>query len=61
MFEVTPSKKESVGNLIPQLKIGNEILKNQLVELNYEHIPQQKVLMEGAAKIAKLDCRIYAV
>jgi len=54
-FEVTPPKNESEGKLIPQLKIGNEIFENQLVELNYDHIPQQKVLLPGAAKIAKLE------
>ncbi len=54
-FEVTPPKNESEGKLIPQLKIGNEIFENQLAELNYDHIPEQKVLLPGAAKIAKLE------
>ena len=54
VFELTPPKNESAGKLIPQLKIGNEILDNQLIELNYDHIPKQNILLEGSAKISKI-------
>ncbi len=54
-FEVTPPQNQSETELKPQLKIENQIIENQLVELNYEHIPEQKVLLPGSAKIVKLD------
>lgn len=54
-FEVTPPKNQSEAELIPQLKIGNEIFEDQLIEVNYEHIPEQKVLLSGASKLIRLD------
>lgn len=54
-FEVSPPENQSETELIPQLKIGNEIFENQLVELNYEHIPEQKVLLSGGSKLVHID------
>lgn len=54
-FEVTPPKNQSETELIPQLKIGNEVFENQLIEVDYEHIPEQKVLLSGASKLIRLD------
>lgn len=56
-FEVIPPRAQSEGELIPQFKIGNEIFEKQLVEINYEHIPEQKVLLPGSAKLVKIDIR----
>jgi len=56
-FEVTPPQGQDEAELIPQLKIGSKIIDKQLIEINYEHIPEQKVLLSGSAKIVKLDIR----
>lgn len=53
-FEVTPPKDQSEAELIPQLKIGSEIFDKQLVEISYEHIPEQKVLLSGASKLVHI-------
>src|SRR5690606_22057159 len=50
-----PPKNQSEGELIPQLKVGVGTYGNQLVEINYEHIPEQKVLLPGSAKLVKID------
>ncbi len=54
-FEVTPPQNQSEAELIPQLKIENQIFENQLIEINYEHIPEQKVLLSGRSKIVRID------
>lgn len=56
IFEVFPSVEEQTeGKLVPQLKIGNKIFEKQLVELNYNHISEQKVLLPGEAKIVRFN------
>ncbi len=54
-FEVNPPKNQSEGELIPQLKVGIGTYENQLIEINYDHIPEQKVLLPGSAKLVKID------
>jgi len=54
-FEVSPPENQSEAELIPQLKIGNETFEKQLISINYEHIPEQKVLLPGSARIIKTD------
>src|SRR5690606_17418828 len=44
-FEVSPPKNQSEGELIPQLKLSVGTYENQLIEINYDHIPEQKVLL----------------
>ncbi len=54
-FEVTPPVNQSEAELIPELKVGNEVFDKELIEINYEHIPEQKVLLSGASKIVHID------
>ena len=54
-FEVFPPKNQSEGELKPVVKYENEIFDKTLVEINYKHIPEQKVLLSAASKIVKID------
>lgn len=54
-FEVFPPKNQSETVLIPELKVGNEIFDKELIEINYSHIPEQKVLLSGGSKIVHID------
>lgn len=54
-FEVSPPKNQSEIELIPQLKIDNQIFSSQLIEIKYNHIPEQKVLISGVSKIVHID------
>ncbi len=56
-FEVTPPVNQSEAELIPELKVGNEVFDKELIEINYEHIPEQKVLLPGGSKIVHIDIR----
>ena len=37
------------------MKVGNEIFDKELIEINYSHIPEQKVLLSGGSKIVHID------
>ena len=54
-FEVFPPKNQSEGELKPVVKYENEVFDKTLVEINYKHIPEQKVLLSAASKIVKID------
>lgn len=54
-FDLSPPENQSEIELIPQLKIENEVFDKQLVEINYEHIPEQKVLLSGASKLVHIN------
>src|SRR5690606_16487775 len=46
-FEVFPPKNQSETVLIPELKVRSQIFDKDLIEINYSHIPEQKVLLSG--------------
>lgn len=54
-FEVFPPKGQSEGELIPEVKFEEKIFDKELVEIKYNHIPEQKVLLSGTSKIVKVD------
>lgn len=54
-FDVFPPKHQSEAELIPQLKVGIGIYDQEVIEINYEHIPEQKVLASGGSKIVHID------
>ena len=54
-FEVQPPNKKSEIELIPELNLEGKTIVNQVVEINYPHIPEQFIVLPGSAKIAKLD------
>lgn len=53
-FEVSPPNEESESELIPEIEINGKIWNKQLIEIKYDHIPEQKVLLSGESKIVKL-------
>lgn len=54
-FDVTPPASHQEGMLEVQFTDEKKLFDKQLVEINYSHIPEQKVLIEASTKIAKLD------
>lgn len=54
-FQVKPPLGEANATMIPRLTIGSEVFEKELVEINYEHIPQQKVLLPAISKMVKTD------
>ena len=54
-FEVTPSKNQSEEIITPIIKIGEKTYTNELVEIDYNHIPFQSIIMPSEAKVVRLN------
>lgn len=53
-FTVTPPSGQSEGYLKPIVNAEGQTFNNELVIIDYEHIPYQSVLLPSAAKVAKI-------
>jgi len=56
-FLVTPPKNQSEGKLEVVAISDKKIYKKELVEINYNHIPKQSVLLASKAKIVRLNIK----
>lgn len=56
-FEITPPVNQSETELTAVLKIGNQTLDKELYEINYDHIPAQKILLPATSKIVRIDLK----
>lgn len=54
-FEVFPPVNQSEGIISPIIEIGDKTYTNELVEIDYNHIPFQSVIMPSEAKIVRLN------
>ncbi|WP_456440280.1 PIG-L family deacetylase [Psychroserpens sp.] len=54
-FTVIPPKKQSEGLLSPMVHVGEHIYTRELIEIDYDHIPFQTVLLPSESKIVRLD------
>lgn len=54
-FLVTPPNGQSEGILKSIATIKGKTYKKELIEINYDHIPKQSVLLDSEAKIVRLD------
>ena len=54
-FMVIPPKNESEGKLEAVFFIDGKKFDKELIEINYDHIPKQSVLVKSEAKIVRLN------
>ena len=57
IFNLTPPGFQSEGEISPKVEINGEIFSDELIEIDYDHIPFQSVLMPSKSKIVKLNIR----
>ncbi len=57
IFNVTPPNKESEGKIEPKVTVNNKVFDKELVEINYDHIPKQSVLLPSEAKVVRMDIK----
>ena len=55
LFSVTPSANESEGWLLPRVKMDGTMYNHELVEIHYDHIPKQAVLLPSKARVVRLN------
>jgi len=58
IFTVTPPKNQSEGELNLLLQVGDSFYNQDIVTLNYDHIPFQHVLVPAKAKVARIELNI---
>ena len=54
-FNVAPPNTESEGKIEPMITVGNKKYSKELVEISYDHIPKQSVLLPSEAKVVRMD------
>ena len=57
IFTIIPPKNQSEGLISPMVTVGDKTYTKELVEINYEHIPFQTVLLPSESKIVRLDIK----
>lgn len=55
LFTVTPPNNQNEGKLIPEVNIDGNTYTKELIEIDYEHIPYQTVLLPSESKIVRLN------
>ncbi|REE79753.1 LmbE family N-acetylglucosaminyl deacetylase [Lutibacter oceani] len=54
-FIVTPPANQSEGLISPIVEIGSKTYTDELVEIDYNHIPFQSIIMPSEAKVVRLN------
>lgn len=54
-FTLSPPEFESEGKIIPIVTSSGQSYTQELVEINYEHIPKQSVLLPAETKVVRLN------
>ncbi|MFD2550691.1 PIG-L family deacetylase [Bizionia sediminis] len=55
LFSITPPKNNSEGYIKPAITIQENIYTNELIEIDYNHIPFQTVLLPSESKVVRLN------
>ncbi|MFC0604233.1 PIG-L family deacetylase [Winogradskyella pulchriflava] len=55
VFTVIPPKNQSEGLITPIVNVNGEFYTDELIEIDYAHIPFQTVLMPSESKVVRLD------
>lgn len=57
VFTIIPPKNQSEGLITPMVHVGNKTYTKELIEIAYEHIPFQTVLLPSESKIVRLNIK----
>ena len=55
IFTIIPPKEQSEGLLTPMVHVGDNVYTSELMQLDYDHIPFQTILLPSESKIVRLD------
>jgi LmbE family N-acetylglucosaminyl deacetylase len=54
-FDILPPENQSEGTISPFITIDDKTYTSELVEIDYDHIPFQSVIMPAEAKVVRLN------
>src|SRR5690606_40348877 len=57
IFKVTPPEFESEGIITPMVHVNRNVYAKELIEINYDHIPKQSVLLPSEVKVVRLNIK----
>ncbi len=57
VFNITPPENQSEGIISPSIQVDGKLFNKKLVEINYDHVPKQSVLLASEAKVVRLDIK----
>ena len=57
IFTLTPPSIQSEGIISPKVNIDGKIYSKDLIEIDYNHIPYQTVLLPSESKVVRLDIK----
>ncbi|WP_034058632.1 PIG-L family deacetylase [Lacinutrix jangbogonensis] len=57
IFTIIPPKNQSEGLLSTKVTIGDKVYTKELIEIDYDHIPFQTVLLPSESRIVRLDIK----
>ncbi|MFI1770537.1 PIG-L family deacetylase [Thalassobellus citreus] len=57
LFTIIPPENQSEGNISPIVNVNDTDYTKELIEINYEHIPFQTVLLPSESKVVRLDIK----
>jgi len=58
VFEVTPSKKQSIGEVSAEVNSGGQTFTQSMVEVEYDHVPHQAILKPASSTIVRVPLEI---
>ncbi|WP_242206136.1 PIG-L family deacetylase [Aestuariivivens insulae] len=56
-FTITPPKDQSEGHISPIVHVNDKQYTKELIEIDYNHIPFQTVLLPSESKVVRLDIK----
>ena len=59
VFRITPPAMEDEGYIRPVLRVNGREISKELVNIAYDHIPSQAVLLDSKAKVVRLNIEKY--
>jgi len=57
VFTVIPPKNQNEGLMTPMVHVDDNVYTKELVEIDYEHIPFQTVVLPSESKVVRLDIK----
>jgi len=55
LFTLTPPENEDENYIVPIVNMDGQEISKELVEINYDHVPKQSILLPAEAKVVRLN------
>lgn len=55
VFKVTPPENQSESSFQLAMRVGNKTYSHEIITIDYNHIPYQKILVNAEAKVSRIE------